>query len=288
MHYAKIALGTSIHSSNDFLEEVYATRIASVAYEVVPPRGSVEDESLYAPTDSWKDDRPWGIYYSKKAFVECLGLIAQDQDLTSRQLDKVAAALPLWVELLIGWLSVLSDDVGSFVSSFTPTIARTGDFANGIPTYTERGVNVHSPKLAVAKEWRYALEKAGNLEEPPMARVLLIASRRALYEREWRTVVVDCATAAEVALTRAVTDAVNGMADGRVAGLLLSKSMTLGGLFGMAEKLDLKVPNNWNKKLVQVRNTVVHAGRRVTESEAKAAMEIAADVVDAYSPQPRI
>ncbi|WP_414938174.1 hypothetical protein [Amycolatopsis sp. cmx-11-51] len=223
MHYAKIALGAQIHSSHDFLDEVYATKIAEVVYEIVPPKGNLEDRTLYAPEDSWRDERPWGLHFEKNSIVDCLGLRASDRDLNTGQLSRVARALPLWVEILTSWLTVLSDDVGSFASSFTPTIARTGDSVNGIPTYTESGTNIYSPKIVTADDWRYALRKAGDLEEPPMARVLLIASRRALYEREWRTVVVDCATATEVALTHAVADAVNSMADQRVASLLLGK-----------------------------------------------------------------
>ncbi|WP_051173711.1 hypothetical protein [Amycolatopsis orientalis] len=145
-----------------------------------------------------------------------------------------------WATLLHDWLSALAGVPIEVISSFTAEVIWQGQRFGNIESYIGRSIRVNDPKPVTAEQWQYAFSRAGEGEEPPIARVLLVNALSALSARSWRAAVVDAATAAEVALAAGIRDKVQGEASEAVTDALLGRGRMLGQMVELAETYALR------------------------------------------------
>lgn len=245
--------------------------------------GSEEVGKVIAPPGcDWPENDWWGNSWGANAVsIRAFGLIlAEVDESASDHIARTDGMIDEWATLLHDWLSALAGVPIEVISSFTAEVTWQGQRYGNIESYIGRSIRVNDPKPVTAEQWQYAFSRAGEGEEPPIARVLLVNALSALSAQSWRAAVVDAATAAEVALAAGMRDKVQGEASEAVADALLGRM--LGQMVELARDLRLEVPAQITDDLVKPRKIVLHRGGRATEDEAKRACLVAADVVGKY------
>ena len=121
-----------------------------------------------------------------------------------------------------------------------------------------------------------AFERASTGVQPPLPHVLLRDARAAWHRRSYRRAVIDAAVAAEVALARWAT--ARGIEIERPnLGKFIRELHERGTLSGKGKGL-------LEKDLVKPRNDAVHRGEATTSSEAFAALDVAAAILQRFGP----
>lgn len=112
----------------------------------------------------------------------------------------------------------------------------------------------------------------------------MTTATRAAATANWRAALIDAATATEVALTTGLTARISAETSSRVAEALIDRTRMLGPRIDLAKDLDMALPARIHADLVERRNAVVHRGAGVTDSDAKAAIAVAWEIVHEYEP----
>jgi hypothetical protein len=226
----------------------------------------------------------WGYVNSDSAVtVRALGLVVTNAAaLVDDGLAAFDRALVRWKRLLRDWLAVLTDgptefleDLGAEVTWARPEREREAGRILG---------DLHMPQCVSVWEWEHAIQHVRVGDEPQLARTLLTTAMRAQVNGDWRAAVIDAATAAEVALTGALTASLSVEASPRVAKALVDRTRMLGARLELARELGFAIPDTTRVELLDLRNAVMHRGVEVAASQAQAAVEVARELVNRHDP----
>jgi hypothetical protein len=208
--------------------------------------------------------------------VNALGIEFDQLDIDhTRVLDK---ELNSWANSLHGWISVLMRGPTAYMFALGG-VSWQRDFQEELLSEAYREGKLYEPQGLTEWQWRHAFEHVAVGDTPPMNRILLASAMTHVGNENYRTGILDSATAAELTLSEAVSKSISEHGgDGKLSDLLL-KGRTLGGLVGLAKGLSVPVPDDISKNLIEVRNRVMHAGHTATEEQARLAIRVAQEVV---------
>lgn len=293
MKYGAVQLSHTISSARDVFDNTFETRIADIPCTIHTPRivdSPTGDEAIEKPTGgTWPANITWWGNAKQKgapqALIKSLGISVEDER-SFREVTAITTAVGDWERLLSDWLLVLVDKPVD-ISATSFAILSWQDYSTGLfPAWSnqQRPHVVNNPGVAQTNHWSIALRNAGDREEAPPSRLLLVEAFRSLESRRWRPVVFDCSTATELALTRGIHEEMRKTATDDAVEAKLRKTRMLGPLVDLANSLGLAVPREIKQDLIDVRNRAMHRGTRIEEREALAAWITAREVVEQYEP----
>lgn len=214
-----------------------------------------------------------------------------EDDESSRQaaVTELFSALDTWWVQVCDWLEVLTREwlnaPGHLVTPshdvWTVTDGRFELFTN-----PNQQINVMIRRLVAAAHWATAIAQANTRAEPPPSHRILRDARTALAQGQRRRAVLDCGTAAELALSRRVHAELAASEELRINALLKS----VNGLLGLVDLFRALVPHSTLSRgkvmdlLARHRNDAAHGGREPTEEEAQQALNLATTIVDEADP----
>lgn len=132
--------------------------------------------------------------------------------------------------------------------------------------------------------WRTALRLAGEGRPIPTEYTLLRDARAHVGLAEFRRAVLDAATAAEIALS-AVLDRSTASAGSAISRAIRDANKDLGRLSRTLRNVfQVPIPETTQSRLADPRNKAIHAGVAPSRADAKAAVEVAAQIVELSNP----
>jgi hypothetical protein len=309
--HVAIPMLEDVNTSVDALALRCPTMIGGIECHVLLPAPgpswtSGGDRDLKAPEDQHEEGDPhctdskgwpdaaWGyithdpgIDGTYIAAVSTIGLIPVSESVPwdNRLLD-FDEAVGQWRHLLRDWLSVIAGGPTGFLD-YLPVKGETrwADKGYTEEVWTYYFDNRQRPLCVSRWQWEHVLAHTHAGDQPPLARALLTTARRAAATGNPRLAVIDAATAAEVALTTGLTDRLSAETSSPVVvRALTDRTRMLGPRLGLARELGMALPDRINPDLVDRRNSVVHRGTTVTDTEAQAAITAAAELVDECEP----
>jgi hypothetical protein len=146
-------------------------------------------------------------------------------------------------------------------------------------------IREHNDVRITVEAWRKALDQASADHELPVEHQLLNDARAANARGKWRQAVLDAATAAEVALSRALRAHLARKNDSAVIDALMA-GKTLGALVGLCDKFGVNIPADLLEGLVRPRNKVIHEALMPASGVAGRSLSLAAAIVTAHSRLP--
>lgn len=215
--------------------------------------------------------------------VNALGIEFDQLDIDQTpELDK---KLNTWANSLHGWISVLMRGPTAYMLTLGG-VSWPWEFQEELLGDTYAEGRLYEPQGLTAWQWRHALEHVAAGDSPPMNRILLASAMTHVSNENYRTCILDSATAVELTLSEVISKSISEHGgDGKLSELLL-KGKTLGGLVGLAKGLSVPVPDDISKNLIEVRNRVMHAGYLATERQARSAVRVAQEVIADLNPFP--
>jgi hypothetical protein len=206
----------------------------------------------------------------------------QDGDRTSGEvLDQVtdlSKELNVWAARLCGWLSVLSQGPTSYVFELG-SVTWPPDIDHELQSDAYADGRMYEPQEVSEWQWQHALAHAENGDLPPAGRTLLAKAVSSLFEENYRSAILDAATAVELTLSKGIENKIKSHgADVKLSELLL-KNKTLGALIQLAREFGLVLPANVTPNLVEKRNKVMHQGYIPSQEDANAATEVSRKII---------
>lgn len=267
---------------------------------LLPPDGCGADPSALAgwPTGPWGTAFPRAegaqplvelhrFAVSTNYFGDTTADARTDFAVASRQaLADWATRLCQWLEaigpVLLGDIDTSRDplSVEVYHTAVRPTATELQVFAP-MPQVMQGGTAYWSKRSFTSAEWGAAVRWADQRQDPPLAYLFLRDARLALRRQDLRRAVVDAATACERGLSDLIRTRRADLGPHRLADVLKG----LNGLIGLYDYADAVNPihgvsrNRLSFQLANVRNRVVHTGHPATIAEAKAAIEVTADLL---------
>lgn len=244
---------------------------------------------IHDSSDGWPD-ADWGMVsvlesgnVVRLVAVNALGIEFDQLDIEQTQeLDK---KLNSWANSLHSWISVLMRGPTAYMLTLGG-VSWPWEFQEELLGDAYAEGRLYEPQGLTDWQWRHALEHVAAGDTPPMNRILLASAMTHVSNENYRTCILDSATAAELTLSEAISKSIcEHGGDGKLSELLL-KGKTLGGLVGLAKGLSVPVPDDISKSLIEIRNRVMHAGYLATEGQARSAMRIAQEVIAELNPFP--
>ena len=193
-------------------------------------------------------------------------------------------AVGQWRHLLRDWLAVIAEGPTDFVDLPVKGETSWNDEWYNEQVWTHYLDNLRQPQRVSRWQWEHVIGHTKAGDQPPLALVLLTTAKRAAATGNPRLAVIDAATAAEVALTAGLTDRVSDQASSKVTQILIDRTRMLGPRLKLARDLGMTLPGRIDPDLLERRNAVVHRGITVTDTEALAAITVAAKLVNEYEP----
>ncbi len=199
----------------------------------------------------------------------------------------VQQALPGWWRRAVEWLELLSATHVRSVDNFHWSEGSDALYAwtseDKFALVPGRSWMRSSPRITSAwrdfNPWSSAVQLAGLDQVPPLACTLLMNSLRSFREGEYRTCVADAGTAAEIALGEALRHVKHPPGDRDTLGRIAKNARAL--IHGL-------VPAVFKRRMVEVRNSVVHEGLAVDDVTASDVYSLAERVVHAVYPLPEV
>lgn len=200
-----------------------------------------------------------------------------------RGLDQWWASASAWIDILTGQSLITRPE---FVTT-ARLLAWTQDELGNSVTVAPPGamhmklfpVNLRNELLA------RCFRLAGRGAIPPPQWMFIRDALIAVPLQDWRRVVLDSATAAEMAITTLIDDRLQGV-DSTLRGALLSKYKMLGPLSTLLVRLGAgTLPPKFEEDLIKIRNKAMHTGVTPTQVQAKAAMTAAIAIVEQAVPR---
>jgi hypothetical protein len=214
--------------------------------------------------------------------------------------EATGRAIDGWVEHVTEWLEVLAlvdvrrhrDTPASWERHVYPKPLRQGSdgqwTGKGGVILTQPPITYMESRASLLEDWRNAVAHANAGEVPPDEHRFLRDARAAIRRRDPRRAVIDAATAAEVALSRAVRTrlAVNSPSDDEVENVLrrASGAVELYDLLRVLGGAQAVSRGRLADRLAGKRNSAAHAGRPPTWDEAQSAVAVATELVNAETP----
>jgi hypothetical protein len=193
--------------------------------------------------------------------------------------------LNVWATRLQEWVSVLMQGPTGYIFSLGG-VSWPDDFAEEIMDEAYSGGRYYEPRELTTWQWLHAIGHITAGDFPPANRALLAMAMTHVRVENYRSAIMDSATAAELTLVSAIEGWVRGHGgDEKLVDLLL-KGKTLGGLVGMARDLSISIPPDTTKRLVEIRNRVMHRGSSATSAQAADAVSVAQAMVAQLTPFP--
>ena len=230
----------------------------------------------------------WGIASTTtgQGFVQAFRVAVDPESVTPEEAGKfVQQELPEWWRRAVDWLELLSANHVRSVDDFrwsegTPALY-TWSAEDQLKHVPAQSWMRSTPRLTSAWKainyWPSAVQLAGLDQRPPLSCTLLVAALRAFREGEYRTCVADAGTAAEVALGEALRRIKNPPNDKDTLGTVAKNART--SIHGL-------VPAVFKRRMVDVRNRVIHDGASVDVDTAADAFTLAQRVVHSVYPLP--
>ncbi|MGB3410993.1 MAG: hypothetical protein WBA45_07325 [Microthrixaceae bacterium] len=212
-------------------------------------------------------------------------------------LQDLFRSIDAWMTLLRQWVGATSDQFTGPRSPFNgngtdSTVSAAGHGAvvwvrDSQGRCSPSGNNhmemyINDSEALTLRGLQYVLERTCSGVPAPPARVFLARARNGLLEHDFRSSVVDAATAVELALWKQVDMDLSGVAE--PVRKRLTKGLTLGSLREVAAHVGL--PPSLNPDLIALRNRVAHKGYEPTLAETGAALNVVTKVVDQLVPAP--
>lgn len=199
--------------------------------------------------------------------------------------DQVLGAIDPWFDRFRSWVEVRT---GQDLDA-SPAQQRTWSPGSALRVrlVDEPGVDRRRPRVRVTtiehnalseQDLRGAVGLASDGRMPADELVLLRDARAALVRGQARKAVLDAACAAELAAGRMLEAQLAAVAP-PLAEALTSR-LTLGPQVGLLRAAGVAVPDQARKRLVEVRNAVVHRGKCPSDQEAMVAIHIATALVE--------
>ncbi len=246
---------------------------------------------------NWIDGSPaWGKWYVMSAdrsdgaaAVRQVGLVLTVPDeLPTDEREAVAAtaygAVDDWCALVLDWLEV---GFGQRLRRASIRVSRAGeaiqpwlwscDGQERVLLHkrgTIQALGSHGERALDEAALQRVFTHAATGQSPSLSWLLTRDAENLLARGDYRRAVLDAGTAAELALSKLLTD----------RGIAIDPRDTLGSLVRKALNNGLPCPPDAPSDLVQVRNDAAHRGR-VVDSEAGTAVQISADLVELSQPR---
>jgi hypothetical protein len=294
-----VPLCEGAHASIDALTLTHAATIGGIECHVAlpgpHPSWVTEPGPLEPPYDEHHRQEPawpqadWGyINDGHSVTIRSVGLVLVSTSIPQRdELIAFDRAIARWKHLLLDWLSVIAGGPTDFLEPGQGETIWGSPEPNRTLLYAPyHAGEIHEPHRISRWEWGHALMHASSGDQPPLAQTLLTTAMRAAATGQGRLAVIDAATAAEVALTVGLTARISAQASSAIAKACIDRTRMLGRRLSLAESLGMELPDGVRPALVERRNTVVHGGSDVTDSDARTAIAVAQELVDKYEPLP--
>jgi hypothetical protein len=295
--HVAVPLLEGVHSSAEALTFRCATMIGGIECDVLLPGphpvwAITVGKRLEPPYDEHHErdpdwpDADWGyIHDSRSVTIHAVGLVPVSQPVPwGYKLIDFDHAVGQWRHLLRDWLSVIAEGPTDFLELPVRGETRWASEGYNNEVWSNSLDNLNWPPRVSRWQWEHVLAHIHSGDQPPLARVLLATAKRAAATGNPRLAVIDAATAAEVALTTGLTDRLSAEASSQVVRVLIDRTKMLGPRLDLARDLGMTLPDRIRTDLVDRRNAVVHRGTTVTDTDAQAAITVAAELVDEYEP----
>ena len=153
----------------------------------------------------------------------------------------------------------------------------------GAPIIT--GVYETKPDTFSYDSFKYIIDLCSTLKDVPTDLSLINDARIELWT-DRRKAVLDSSTALELTLTRICANKLLKIKDENLSNSILNRYKTLGNKIQLAHDLDLDLPINKNEyeiKVVKIRNKAIHEGNLPTFEEAKSLFKICEKTIRQFS-----
>jgi hypothetical protein len=249
-----------------------------------PPRES----SFKSPE---RESIDWGWISTKPEYGVDITALALSFDLDEPSLT---ADIYGWFGKLTDWLQAYTLQVLTPQSTDEGTPSRSirawrivngrSEEAAYIPP--RRHPHVPASILVTPSIWAASVRRSSVGDELPLSWQLLGDGLRALHADHPRRAVIEAFTALEVMLREAIRRRVELCDDPPVANVIVKQRNTLWPLVNMAKDLGIELPEDLTKRLVEMRNSVVHRGNLPTLEDALTIWEVAHEFSLQQSPLP--
>jgi len=292
-----LRLRHAVHSEADALALVHKVKLGQYSGEVLLPGPHPAVLSPWngrprrlqpPPMDTAFQDveAEWGLLNSAAglATVNTMGLrltlpfkVDLDVDRPATDLEEVYRSADDWTERLGSWLAYIVGGPTAFLSPNLPALRSVA-----APQATLLQEALYWPSAVDGWHWGHGLDHTSTGDDPPLSHVMAITAQSAAALGDTRAAVLDAVTAVELALATWLQDRVNPQRpDVRAA--LLKRVQMLGPRLQLARDWGLKLPSDFQQRLVKPRNRVAHEGwsppRYMAEMAATAARALVVDLV---------
>lgn len=144
--------------------------------------------------------------------------------------------------------------------------------------------NINSGKTISRAAWERAVRLANESAQVPVEHEFLSSARAFLGQRATRMAVIEAGSAVEISLGMAIRNRLLQRNEADAVHELLDRK-TLGALPRVARRFGVQCPTSL-EPLLKLRNDAVHSGISPPYPDAKAAIELAARVLEMHSPLP--
>jgi hypothetical protein len=220
-----------------------------------------------------------------------------DEALAQTKGGAVLRALRPWFRVVRNWISAMTgqdlDANGKpfhYIRSGTEYVQLWGFGSDG-KSFTVRDPDptllITQPidVIVTRKVWQKAVELASAEQDVPIEHLLLNEARAAGARGKWRQLVLEAATAAEVALSAALRARLAPANEAPVIDAMMARK-TLGALVQLCDRLGVLLPPDTQLALVKPRNDAIHAAVTPTPEVASKAFTIATSIICSHRPLP--
>jgi hypothetical protein len=235
-------------------------------------------------------DQPEHSHGSVSSVAVRISAPTSDQDLP-RWVSQFGTEFNVWFATVAQWLELWTRQIiapdpngdlgtrGRLADVDAPALASGWHRPSG-PVFMQH------PSVAIGRQqMEAACGHASNSLQPPDEWLLYLRARRGSDER---IALIEAATAAEVALSRAIAHRLTGTPADAVQ-RIIEGANGLVGLLRLLESMDESTESRWKRaahRLAHPRNRAVHGGVQSTAEERLAALQEAFELLQCYSPLP--
>ncbi len=233
----------------------------------------------------------WGWISSKPEYGVGISTLFLSFNLEAGQLE----------QNIHGWFDTLAD----WLQAYTMQVLMPQSVEKGLPSrsiqvwgkvngsvkqvpYLVSSDRLTSPQwtLVTPAIWETSVRRSSAGDGLPLNWQLLGDALRALRGCQPRRALVEAFSSLEVTARQAVGNRVRQCGDQAVADIIIRRRNTLGPLLEMARNLGVMLPESLTKRLVELRNSVIHSGSLPSMTDALTAWQAAQVLAQQQSPLP--
>jgi hypothetical protein len=206
----------------------------------------------------------------------------------SAEFDSIADAYPAWWDIARSWLSAWLEMPSQLPDWSHQSLMYVVGPKGGVAPSGVMGTPfiLDAPAISVA-QIKGAFARASRQERLPLAQDLLLASRNALWAKDYRLAAIEAGSAAEVALATAIRGRLSRRVEPAYIKAAIEDANGVIGLYDQYLALLGPLPESKGavmNKLAAVRNRAAHAGERPTKDDAIGALRVSGSLVNATHP----